>query len=114
MVSSATSLTGNGLRDWLYQRVSALVLAVYTLFIMGFIMTRSMDYAAWVGLFHHTGVKIFSVLAALSLLVHAWVGVWTILTDYIKMASLRLSLEIVVILALLFYFIWAIIIVWSV
>lgn len=115
MVKSATSLTGNGVRDWLWQRVSAVILAVYTLFILGFIWcTPQLNYVLWFQFFQGIGVKLFTLLAALSLLVHAWVGMWTILTDYVKPAALRLTLEILVIIALLLYFAVAIIIVWSV
>ena len=115
MVRSATSLTGNGVRDWLWQRVSAVILAVYTLFILGFIwFTPQLDYVAWFQLFQGIGVKLFTILAALSLLTHAWVGMWTILTDYVKPAHLRLILEVLVIIALFLYFIVAIAIVWSV
>ncbi len=115
MVSSATSLTGNGVRDWLWQRISAVILAVYTLFILGFIwFTPQLDYVAWFQFFQGIGVKLFTILAALSLLTHAWVGMWTILTDYVKPARLRLSLEILVFIALFLYFVVAIAIVWSV
>lgn len=115
MVRSATSLTGNGVRDWLWQRVSAVILAVYTVFLLGFIWcTPQLNYALWFQFFSNLGVKLFSVLAALSLLVHAWVGMWTILTDYVKCAVVRLILEILVIIALLLYFVAAIVIVWSV
>lgn len=115
MVRSATSLTGNGVKDWLWQRVSAVILAVYTIFILGFIWcTPQLSYSLWFQFFDGLGVKLFSLLAALSLLVHAWVGMWTILTDYVKCAVVRLILEILVIIALLVYFAAAIIIVWSV
>lgn len=115
MVRSATSLTGNGVRDWLWQRVSAIILALYTLFILGFIWsTPQLDYVVWFQFFHHIGVKLFSILAAFSLLLHAWVGMWTILTDYVKPACVRLILEMLVMIALLVYFVAAIVIVWSV
>ncbi|MCD6045590.1 MAG: sdhD [Gammaproteobacteria bacterium] len=115
MVKSATSLTGNGVRDWLWQRVSAVILAVYTLFILGFIwLTPQLDYVAWFQFFQGIWVKLFTLLAALSLLTHTWVGMWTILTDYVKSTRLRLTFEILVIIALFLYFLVAIAIVWSV
>ncbi len=115
MVKSATSLTGNGLRDWLWQRVSAVILAVYALFVIGFFFSAPhIDYMMWREFFHGMPVKLFTALAALSLLAHAWIGMWTILTDYIKATRLRVFLEVLVILALILYFIYAIAIVWSV
>ncbi len=115
MVRSATSLTGNGVRDWLWQRVGAVILAVYTLFVLGFIwLTPQLDYVAWFQFFQGIGVKLFTILAALSLLTHAWVGMWTVLTDYVQSARLRLTLEILVFIVLFLYFIVTIAIVWSV
>jgi succinate dehydrogenase / fumarate reductase, membrane anchor subunit len=115
MVRSATSLTGNGVRDWLWQRVSAVILAVYTVFILGFIwFTPQLDYVTWFQFFQGIGVKLFTLLAALCLLTHAWVGIWTILTDYVKPARLRLILEILIFIVLFLYFIVTIAIAWSV
>jgi succinate dehydrogenase / fumarate reductase membrane anchor subunit len=52
-MDSATGLTGSGSRDWVVQRVSAIVLAVYTFVIFGWILCQSLnhtlDYAAWSG-----------------------------------------------------------------
>jgi succinate dehydrogenase / fumarate reductase membrane anchor subunit len=84
MVTSITNLTRNGLKDWFIQRVSAVILAVYLFFLVGyFIVHPGLDYATWRGLFACRAMRIFSVLALLSLMAHAWIGLWTIFTDYI-------------------------------
>lgn len=115
MVKSATSYTGNGLRDWLIQRVSAVVLAVYIIFLVIFFVSNpGMEYATWQGLFGQLWMKVFTFIALLSLYAHAWIGVWTVLTDYIKPVCIRVPLEILVILALLAYLLWGIEIVWSI
>ena len=94
MVRSATSYSANGLRDWLVQRVSAVVLAIYSIFLIGFFVLHSpVTYAAWSALFAHTWMKVFTLLTLASLVMHAWVGVWTILTDYIKLPCLRVFLR---------------------
>ncbi len=112
MVSNVTSLTRNGLRDWLIQRVSAWVLAAYTVFLLGYFMCHSpLTYAQWHALFTCPWMKIASLLALLSVLLHAWIGIWTVLTDYIKCSCWRLFLEIIVFLLLLSYFAWGILIV---
>lgn len=115
MVRNVTSYSGSGLRDWLVQRVSAIIIALYTLFLVGFlIVNNNLSYATWETLFSNSWFKIATLLALLSLILHAWVGVWTIFTDYIKCTCLRLLLEVIVIVALVSYFAWGLLIVGSV
>lgn len=115
MVTSVTSLTRNGLRDWLIQRVTALILAAYTLFLFGYIICHhSLQYNQWHGLFTNGWMRVFTFLALLSLVYHTWVGVWTVLTDYIKPTALRFALQVFVCLVLLGYLVWGVDIVWSI
>lgn len=37
-IKSATGLTGSGSRDWIVQRISAVVLAVYSVVLLGFFL----------------------------------------------------------------------------
>ena len=114
MVGNVTSLTGNGLRDWLVQRVSAVILAVYTLFLIGYILFHpGIDYQQWLALFQSTWMKIASLLVLLSLMLHAWVGLWTILTDYIKCVYLQLTLYVLVLIALFSFVVWGVQILWG-
>ena len=113
MIQSATSLTTSGLRDWLVQRVSAVVLAAYFIFLLAyFILHPQLQYPAWQQLFACNWMRVFTFLALLSLIGHSWVGIWTVLTDYIKCAWGRLLLEVILILALLGYLFWGIEILW--
>ncbi len=113
-VGNVTSFTGNGLRDWLIQRVSAIILVAYTLFLFGFIFIHPhLTYDVWLDLFQNLFVKIFTVLALLSIYSHAWIGIWTVLTDYIKSTWLRGLLEVLVIIALIGYFVWGVAILWE-
>jgi len=115
MVESVTSYSSNGVRDWMIQRVSAVILAVYALFLLGFfILNPYMDYVTWGSLFAHTSMKVFSMIALLSLIGHAWIGIWTVMTDYIKAYPLRIIIQVLVILALLTYLVWGVNILWSV
>ena len=89
-VKNATSYSGNGLRDWLVQRVSAIVLAAYLIFLLCFLVTHpNLTYEAWALLFSNMFMKIMTILVLLALLLHSWVGLWTVLTDYVKPAWLR-------------------------
>ncbi len=115
MVKPATSLGRSGFQDWLIQRVSAVILALYTVFICSRILFNSThNYAAWHDLFHSGWVKIATLLALLSLISHAWIGMWTITTDYLKPVWIRLVVQITIILALFIYFLWGIRIFWEI
>lgn len=104
-----------GLRDWLAQRVSAVVLLAYTLLLLGAVLfTRDLDYGSWAGLFSTVWMKVATLLAVLALIWHAWVGVRDIYMDYIKPTGVRLVLQVVTVVALIGYAIWAVIILWRV
>ena len=92
-----------GLKDWLAQRVTAIIMAVYTLILLiGAVFTTPLDYAGWVGLFTWTVFgfpfgKIFAFVAILALLYHAWIGIRDLWMDYVKPVGVRLALEVLTI-----------------
>lgn len=103
-----------GLRDWLAQRVTAVIMVVYTVIFLGALLTCSpTGFAGWKALFTHGAMRVLTLLFFLSLFFHAWIGVRDILMDYIQPAGVRLFLEVAVILALIGYTIWTISILWS-
>jgi succinate dehydrogenase / fumarate reductase membrane anchor subunit len=114
MVSNITSLTGNGLKDWLIQRVTAIVFAVYSLFLLGFILNHPhLQFSQWQELFHNGWFRIASVMALVVLSLHTWIGIWTVTTDYIKCTAIRVTIQMAVVLLLLGQFIWGLMIVWG-
>lgn len=103
-----------GLKDWLLQRVSAIVMAVYSLgFALCVLPRMPYHFETWRALFAAPWSKIAALLFILALLIHAWIGVRDIFMDYIKPMGIRLTLQIGVILTLLVYGLWAITILWS-
>lgn len=115
MLQAATSLGRNGLQDWIIQRVSAIILAIYVFFLIGFFIIESpVDHTKWLALFTNPVSKIGHLLVLLSLLSHAWIGFWTISTDYIKPAKLRLPIQVIIFSGLFFFLVWGIVILWSV
>lgn len=85
MVTSATSLTRSGLSDFILQRVSAIILALYVLCVTGYLLvTPDLTYADWLGYHSSSAMQLFSTLAILATAAHAWIGMWTIGTDYIR------------------------------
>lgn len=115
MVDNVTSLTGNGLRDWLVQRVSAWVMTFYIVGMLGFILCHSpMPYEVWTHLFECEIVRISSVLFLLALCLHAWVGVWTVTTDYLNCVCVRLFVQVVFACTLIASFVWGVFIFWGI
>lgn len=114
MVASITSLGRSGLYDWMVQRVTAVILAAYILFLLGyFVATPDLSYTAWSGLFANTGMKIFTVMALVSLSAHAWVGMWTISTDYLKNGVVRFLFQAFCGGVMFVYFVWGVQILWG-
>jgi succinate dehydrogenase / fumarate reductase membrane anchor subunit len=102
-----------GVRGWLVQRLSAVVMGVTMLFfLLALLAARPGDYATWKGLFSQGWVRVAALLFFLSLFSHAWVGMRDILMDYVKPTGVRLGLQLAVILALVAGAVWATSIVW--
>ena len=105
---------GTGLRDWLIQRFTAVFLGVYTLFILIFLLRHPhLNYNDWQSLFSRYSMQIASIVALLAIGLHAWIGLWTVLTDYVKSVSWRYCLQAAILLALFSYVLWGIMILWG-
>jgi succinate dehydrogenase / fumarate reductase, membrane anchor subunit len=114
MVNRAVVGAHYGLKDWLLQRVTAVVAAVYTLFLAAYWLTHTpLQYVAWKGLFGSTWMRVCTLVAVANVLLHAWVGVRDILMDYIHGTAVRLTLEVLVLLALAGYGTWSVLILWG-
>jgi succinate dehydrogenase / fumarate reductase membrane anchor subunit len=102
-----------GMRDWLAQRLTALVIAAYILFMLGVVAAKApFGYEAWKALFQQGWMRVGTLLFAASLAWHAWVGVRDILMDYIKPDGLRLGMQAATLLLLAVYLGWAAEILW--
>jgi succinate dehydrogenase / fumarate reductase membrane anchor subunit len=102
-----------GLRDWLAQRITAAIMAVYTVIVLVVLIGGTpVTYAVWKDLFTQGWMRVATLLFAASLAWHAWVGMRDILMDYVKPAGARLTLEIAVLLMLAGYLGWTVQILW--
>jgi len=101
-----------GLRDWLAQRITAAIMAVYTVVMAVVLLNNSLTYNSWKALFAQGWMRVATLLFAASLAWHAWVGVRDILMDYIKPDGLRLTLQVGTLLLLAVYVGWTIQILW--
>jgi succinate dehydrogenase / fumarate reductase membrane anchor subunit len=114
MVNRTVTGAHYGLRDWLMQRITAVVMAAYALFMAAWLLWNGrIGPAEWNALFSGEIFRAFTLLVLLSMYFHAWVGVRDIVMDYVKPAFLRLAIHVLVILTLVMYTIWSVQILWG-
>ena len=103
----------HGFKDWLLQRITAVIMALYTVILLvSFLTAQQYDYMHWAGLFAHPVFKIMTFLTLSSLFFHAWVGIRDIWMDYIKPLGLRLTLHTLTALWLIACTVYAALILW--
>jgi len=103
-----------GLRDWMVQRVTGGIIAVYSIFFLVVMaMQPALDFITWRSVFTHTWMRVPTFVCLLAVYYHAWVGVRDILMDYVKPTTLRLCLQVTVVVALVAYTAWTVQILWS-
>ena len=133
MVTSVTSFGRSGLYDWLIQRVGAVVMAAYVIFLAVYIALNPdltyeqysaasllPDVKQWSALFGQLWVRVFSFVTLLSFISHAWIGLWAVLTDYLterlmgsKATVLRIFAQMVLGGVAITYLVWGIEILWG-
>ena len=102
-----------GARDWLAQRITAVVMAVYSVILLVVLGTNpALTYGVWKDLFTSGWMRVATLLFAVSLAWHAWVGVRDILMDYIQPVGLRLGMQVLTLLLLASYLGWSVQILW--
>ena len=102
-----------GLRDWLSQRVTAALMALFTaLVILQVLLPGEMGYDKWAGIFSSQWMKVLTFVVIVSLLVHVWVGVRDVFMDYVKPVGARLVLQVAAIVWLVGCAGWAIQVLW--
>src|SRR3989338_5451852 len=114
MVNRVVTGAHYGLRDWLIQRITAALMALYSVALAGYLLLQPhLNYDVWTGLFSSQSMRTFTLLSLLCLFYHAWIGIRNIVMDYVKPAGVRLVIHVLVILVLLLYAIWAVQILWG-
>ncbi len=106
-------LSQRGFREWLVQRVSALLIGSYAIVVVAYLLSfPNMSYVSWMHLYASTWMRVYTVVTLLAILWHAWIGLWTVFTDYIKSLRLRLFLQTCLVLLLIVYLIWCLYVLW--
>ena len=102
-----------GLRDWIMQRATAVLMLIYTAALIVFLLALPGDYAAWQAFFSQTWVKVFTQISFIALFLHAWVGIRDLWMDYIKPFGLRLFLQVATIVWLAGCMVYSVKVIWG-
>ena len=103
-----------GLRDWLAQRVTAVLMALFTIVLLAQVLLtkQPLGYELWAGIFSQQWMKFVTFATIIALAYHAWVGVRDIWMDYVKPVGLRLTLHVFTLVWLVGCAGWAIQVLW--
>ncbi|MEX8519036.1 MAG: succinate dehydrogenase, hydrophobic membrane anchor protein [Leptothrix sp. (in: b-proteobacteria)] len=102
-----------GLRDWLAQRVTAVLMALFTLVLLAQVLFGApLGYDRWAAIFSAQWMKTLTFVVILALLLHAWVGMRDIWMDYVKPVAVRLALQVFTIVWLVGCAGWAVQVLW--
>lgn len=85
--------TVTGLRAWLVQRVSAVYMLLFLVFILvHFVIDPPHSYPAWHAWIMSSSVSIVTAVFFAALLAHAWVGLRDVIMDYVHPIAFRVCL----------------------
>jgi succinate dehydrogenase / fumarate reductase membrane anchor subunit len=103
-----------GARDWLSQRVTAALMALFTILVLAQVLLNkgTMGYEKWAGIFASQWMKTLTFVVIIALLYHVWVGMRDIWMDYIQPVGIRLLMQIFTIVWLVACAGWAIQVLW--
>jgi succinate dehydrogenase / fumarate reductase membrane anchor subunit len=108
------NLLMSGLRAWVWQRLSALYVLAFTLYVtLDLAIARPFSYGAWRQWWSEPAVKVAAALFFLMLLLHAWIGLRNVLLDYVRPSGLRASVLAAVALALVAQALWVAGLLWG-
>ncbi len=107
-----------GLIDFIVQRLTAIVIGIYVIhLVVIFALNGDMDYEAWRSYFTSGYSLLLSTLTVLAIALHAWIGMWTVGTDYIRgegiAKTFRLTYQGLIGVALVFFLIWSLGLIWG-
>ncbi len=102
-----------GLRDWLVQRATAALMALFTLVLLAqLIFGGPLGYERWAAIFSAQWMKVLTFVVIVALAYHVWVGMRDIWMDYIKPVGVRLALQVFTLVWLVGNAGWAVQVLW--
>lgn len=104
-----TSSSHSGLLEWLLQRLSAVYLGIFAIYVTARIWLWPMtDFLAWQEWVTTPWVRVMWFLAFGGLLTHAWIGMRSVFMDYLGSFQVRLVASILLASGLLACGMWVI------
>ena len=103
-----------GMRDWLSQRVTAVLMILFTFLVLGQLIFSKgpIGYELWSGIFAAQWMKSITFMVILSMLYHVWVGMRNVFQDYVKPYAVRFVFHVFAIAWLVACTGWAIQVLW--
>lgn len=94
MVTNQASLKRDGVQDYVTLRATALIITLFSLYMTWFFVTTpAVTFEVWRDLFSGLAMKVFTAATLISIMMHVRIGLWQVLTDYVKPAGLRATLQ---------------------
>ncbi|NCP64367.1 MAG: succinate dehydrogenase, hydrophobic membrane anchor protein [Paraglaciecola sp.] len=115
MVTSQASLKRDGVQDYVTIRATAIIMTAFSLYMAWFFLaTPQITYEVWHGLFASLAMKVFTLATLLSIMLHIRIGLWQVLTDYVKAPGLRAALQFILNLIAFVYVAVGLFVLWGV
>ena len=94
MVTNQASIKRDGVQDYVSLRATAAIIFAYSVFMAWFfITTDNLTFIEWRGLFSGLAMKVFTLATLVAVMIHVRIGLWQVLTDYVKATGLRAGLQ---------------------
>ncbi|RDV26067.1 succinate dehydrogenase, hydrophobic membrane anchor protein [Alteromonas aestuariivivens] len=115
MVTNQASIKRNGVQDFVSLRASAAIIAAFTFFIAWFfIFTDEITFAVWRGLFSGLAMKVFTLTTLVAVMIHVRIGLWQVLTDYVKAPGVRAVIQFILNLIAFVYVAVGLFVLWGI
>ena len=102
-----------GFRDWLAQRVTAVLMALFTVVLVAqLLFGAKLGYERWSAIFSAQSMKVLAFVVIVSLLYHAWIGMRDVWMDYVKPVAIKLALQVFTLAWLVGCTGWAVQVLW--
>ncbi|GAC14291.1 succinate dehydrogenase, hydrophobic membrane anchor protein [Aliiglaciecola lipolytica] len=115
MVTEQASLKRNGVQDFVTLRATALIITLFSFYMAYFfIATPVITYDVWVSLFSGIFMKVFTFITLVAIMYHVKIGLWQVLTDYVKAPGLRATIQYVLNIIAFVYVVVGLFVLWGV
>ncbi|MFC3120626.1 succinate dehydrogenase, hydrophobic membrane anchor protein [Agaribacter flavus] len=115
MVTNQAGIKRNGIQDYVTLRASAAIIFAFTIYMLYVFCSHPLDtYAQWQEVFASVYMKAFTLATLVAILLHVRIGMWQVLTDYVKAPRLRMVLQYVLNLIAFAYVAVGLFVLWGV